>query len=132
MISKSVKVRIARPTDNLKDIQEMYIEGLGFKQLGAFVDHNGFDGAIIGHEDNMYHLEFTHHQGTVVGKAPSQDNLLVFYISDQSEWEKTCDAMLSAGFIKVDSYNPYWDNNGSTYEDIDGYRVVLQNDEWCE
>ena len=48
----------------------------------------------------MYHLEFTHHQGTVVGKAPSQDNLLVFYISDQSEWEKTCDAMLSAGLYQ--------------------------------
>ncbi|MET4696895.1 hypothetical protein [Endozoicomonas lisbonensis] len=33
-------------------------------------------------------------------------------------------------FIEVEAYNDYWDVSGKTYEDIDGYRVVLQNREW--
>lgn len=131
MIPKEAKIRITRPTDNLEKITEMYVNGLGFKLLGSFEEHNGFDGSIIGHELHNYHLEFTHHRGTVVGKAPSQDNLLVFYISNSKIWKQSCERMQSAGFVVVSSYNPYWDVVGKTFEDIDGYRVVLQNREWC-
>lgn len=28
------------------------------------------------------------------------------------------------------SFNPYWDRLGVTFEDPDGYRVVLQRDAW--
>jgi hypothetical protein len=31
----------------------------------------------------------------------------------------------------VRSYNPYWEEAGVTFEDPDGYRVVLQNAEWA-
>jgi len=30
----------------------------------------------------------------------------------------------------VKPFNPYWDKKGRTFEDPDGYRVVLQNAEW--
>lgn len=130
MIPTSAVLRIARPTDNLKKITQMYIDGLGFKLLGSFVAHNGFDGSIIGHERHNYHLEFTHHQGTFVGRAPTQDNLLVFYFSDPHLWSECCDKMLAAGFEPVNAYNDYWDQLGKTFEDIDVYRVVLQNREW--
>lgn len=64
------------------------------------------------------------------GKAPTKDNLLVFYIEDRAEWEQQCKKMTDAGFTKVDSYNPYWDKQGNTFEDIDGYRVDLQDSGW--
>jgi hypothetical protein len=130
MIPKSATLRVARPTDNLTKITEMYVNGLGFKLLGSFEGHNGFDGLIIGHENHNYHLEFTHHQGTIVGKAPTKDNLLAFYFSDSSVWVACCKKMTEAGFEQVESYNGYWDVVGKTFEDIDGYRVVLQNREW--
>jgi hypothetical protein len=38
--------------------------------------------------------------------------------------------MLTAGFRSVVSYNPYWDKDGRTFGDIDGYRVVLQHAAW--
>ena len=82
MIPQTAKLRVARPTDNLDKITKMYVDGLGFKLIGSFEDHNGFDGSIIGHESHNYHLEFTHHRGTKVGRAPSQDNLLVFYFAE--------------------------------------------------
>lgn len=38
--------------------------------------------------------------------------------------------MVAAGFKQVTSFNPYWDMHGRTFEDNDGYRVVLQNAAW--
>lgn len=130
MIPKTAKMRVARPTDNLAKITDMYVNGLGFKLLGSFEGHNGFDGTIVGHEQHNYHLEFTHHKGTTVGKAPTQDNLLIFYFTDAQIWEECCEQMQAAGFVHVPSYNDYWDDVGKTFEDLDGYRVVLQNREW--
>ncbi|WP_227728844.1 VOC family protein [Yersinia proxima] len=123
-------MRVARPTDNLKLISEMYCRGLGFSELGSFADHQGFDGVILGHPHHAYHLEFTHHRGVQVGRAPTSDSLLVFYLPDETQWHSQCQQMRAAGFCQVASYNPYWDVSGKTFEDIDGYRVVLQQREW--
>ncbi len=130
MIPKLSKLRVARPTDNLAQITNMYVEGLGFELLGEFQGHNGFDGSIVGHPKHPYHLEFTHHEGTMVGKAPTKDNLLVFYIPDHPMWLHCCEKMKAAGFKEVQAYNDYWDVVGKTFEDLDGYHVVFQNREW--
>jgi hypothetical protein len=34
------------------------------------------------------------------------------------------------GYAAVASFNPYWDRLGLTFEDPDGYRVVLQHESW--
>ena len=125
-----VVMRVARPTDNLAAIAGMYTKGLGLVELGRFEDHQGFDGVILGHPEQPYHIEFTTHRGHQVGNAPTQDHLLVFYIPDKTEWENGCTQMIAAGFRAVPSYNPYWSIQGRTFEDLDGYRVVLQNAAW--
>ena len=125
-------MRVARPTDNLTAIAEMYAKGLGFTVLVRFEDHRGFDGVVLGHPKQTYHIEFTSQRRHQVGKAPTRDHLLVFYIPDKREWEAGCAQMISAGFQEVSSYNPYWDLQGRTFEDIDGYRVVLRNATWTE
>lgn len=130
MIDKGATIRIARPTDNLSAIVEMYQKGLGFEIFAKFENHEGFDGVVLGVPNENYHLEFTHHHGVVVGGAPTEDNLLVFYIPDTGNWKQSCSQLELAGFARVVSYNPYWDACGKTYKDIDGYRVVLQNSNW--
>ncbi|HEY2569740.1 MAG TPA: VOC family protein [Candidatus Udaeobacter sp.] len=129
-MKSSTTLRVARPTDNLTAIAEMYAKGLGFTVLARFEDHRGFDGVILGHPEQPYHIEFTSRRGHKVGRAPTWDHLLVFYVSDRAEWEASCAQMISARFREVPSYNPYWDLRGRTFEDIDGYRVVLQNAKW--
>ena len=123
-------MRVARPTDGLAAIVDMYVRGLGLAILAQFTDHDGFDGAILGHPGAPYHIEFTSQRGHRVGTAPTKDHLLVFYVPDRSEWEAGIDRMVEAGFRPVPSYNPYWDAHGRTFEDLDGYRVVLQNAAW--
>jgi hypothetical protein len=123
------KIRIARPTRNIKKIQAMYMQGLVLDLIGEFQDHDGYDGVMLGLKGQPYHLEFTHCSQTDETERPSAENLLVFYYPDINEWEMVCGAMISAGFTLVPSENPYWDISGKTFEDFDGYRIVLHNQE---
>lgn len=123
-------LRVVRPTDNLEQAAGMYRQGLNYEILAAYTDHDGFDGYILGHPNQPYHLAFTAKRGHKAGKAPNEDSLLVFYLPDKGEWSETCAQLLEAGFEEVDSFNPYWSQNGRTFEDVDGYRVVLQNVAW--
>lgn len=129
-MNKNNILRVARATDRLDAVVRFYVEGLGFVQLGSFADHEGFDGVMIGIPGADYHLEFTHQRGHSVGRAPTRENLLVFYLPDKTEWEAAVERMQTAGYAPVVSLNPYWDRHGRTFEDADGYRVVLQNAEW--
>lgn len=98
--------------------------------LDRFENHEGFDGVMIGSPGELYHFEFTHHQRHLVGHAPTQDHLIVFYLPDQQEWQRTVDQIKAIGYEPVKSYNLYWDKSGVTFEDPDGYRVFLQNAAW--
>lgn len=123
-------LRVARPTDDLDAVVRFYRDGLGFSVLASFEGHDGFYGVMLGHAGAGYHLEFTRKQGHPAGRAPTQDNLLVFYLPDRAEWQAAVDRLLAQGHRPVQSFNPYWDRNGATFEDPDGYRVVLQNAAW--
>ena len=81
-------LRVARPTDNLTAVVQFYRDGLGFEVLYEFTDHDGFDGIMLGHKGAAYHLEFTHKHGHTAGRAPTADNLLVFYLPDEAEWQQ--------------------------------------------
>jgi catechol 2,3-dioxygenase-like lactoylglutathione lyase family enzyme len=123
-------LRVARPSDDLEALIPFYLDGLGMELLDRFEDHEGFDGIILGHRIWPYHFEFTRLRGHSVGRAPTPDHLLAFYFSDRADWRRAVDRMTAAGFPPVASFNPYWDRSGATFEDPDGYRVVLQNEAW--
>lgn len=129
-MNKQTVLRVARPTDHLAEVVRFYTEGIGLSILGSFEDHEGFDGVMIGLPGADYHLEFTRKHGHAAGRAPTQDNLVVFYIGDKQEWLSATERMAAAGYMPVASFNPYWDRVGQTYEDPDGYRVVITNQSW--
>lgn len=124
-------LRVARPSDDLDALIRFYQDGLGLDLLYRFQDHEGFDGVIFGTPGAPYHLEFTRAHGHAARRAPSQDNLLVFYVPDAVAWTAAINRMVDAGFEPVASFNPYWDRSGRTFEDPDGYRIVIQQDDWC-
>ncbi|MET5329074.1 VOC family protein [Klebsiella variicola] len=110
----------------------MYCAGLGLQQLGSFTDHEGFSGIMLGAPDAGWHLEFTHCRHHPVTPSPGDEDLLVLYYPQQAEWQAQCAAMDAAGFLRVTAFNPYWEVNGVTFVDRDGYRTVLQNRAWGE
>ena len=127
MVPKHAVMRVGRPTNHLEEITKMYVEGLGFEVIGGFDGHGDFSGRMVGHPKHHYHLEFTSHTTEKAGRAPSLENLLVFYIPDDSEYKQAIERINQSGFKKVKSFNPYWEGGAQTFEDLDGYRVVLNN-----
>jgi hypothetical protein len=123
-------LRIARASNDLNRISKMYCDGLGLRILSSFQDHAGFDGVIIGNTSLSYHLEFTLQYGVKAPSSHSDESLLVFYLSDKNEFSQVEAQMEKAGFMKVESHNPYWDQHGCTFEDFEKYRVVLCRNEW--
>src|SRR2546421_5771455 len=91
-------LRVARPTNDLAAVLKFYRDGLGFDVLSEFKGHDGFDGVMLGRRGAAYHLEFTRKTGHEAGRAPSEDNLLVFYLPDSGEWERAVARMEAAGF----------------------------------
>ena len=133
MISSSTAADVARGVNRLL-MQE------GFSPILEFTLANGRrldvaalgpDGLMLGVPGAAYHLEFTRAHGHAAGRAPTEDNLLVFYLPDRATWQAAVDRMRACGFEPVSAFNPYWNNDGATFEDPDGYRIVLQNDAWA-
>jgi catechol 2,3-dioxygenase-like lactoylglutathione lyase family enzyme len=124
------QLRIARPVRDLEKTVSMYLPGLGLRVLGHFEDHDGFDGVMLGVPGGCYHFEFTRHRTHPVQPTPTEEDLLVFYLPTAHVWEAACARMGDAGFRLVRSFNPFWETRGRTYEDADGYRIVLQQADW--
>jgi hypothetical protein len=61
-LMKTVKLRVARPTDDMAALRRFYVDGLGLLDKGSFRGHEGYDGELLGTEDVSYELEFTHHR----------------------------------------------------------------------
>jgi len=117
-------LRVARPTDHLTEVVQFYRDGLGFEVLYEFTDHDGFDGIMLGHKGAAYHLEFTRKRDHTAGRAPTEDNLLVFYLPDKVEWQQAVQRIESCGYKVVKAFNPYWDKRGRPSR--------IQTDiEWC-
>ncbi|WP_409362335.1 hypothetical protein [Burkholderia sp. Bp8984] len=55
------------------------------------------------------------------------EDLIVFYPPDRPAWEAAYARAVAHGFMRATSFNPYWNASGQTFEDADGYRIVLQN-----
>lgn len=123
-------LRIARPVGDLDRSVRMYRDGVGLQVLGRFADHAGFDGVMLGVPGLPWHFEFTVCRTHPVRPTPTPEDLAVFYLPDAGAWQARCAAMAEAGFHEVAAFNPYWQQRGRTFEDADGYRVVLQQAEW--
>lgn len=123
-------MRIARPVTNLERSFRMYSQGLSLKRIADFTNHNGFSGIMLGLEELPWHMELTLCHEHPVKPLQTEEDLLVLYYPHKNEWEQTCARMMNAGFVMVNAFNSYWDVNGRTFSDFDGYRVVIQNKAW--
>jgi catechol 2,3-dioxygenase-like lactoylglutathione lyase family enzyme len=122
-----VQVRIARPTNRLDEVIRFYRDGLGLEVIGSFEAHARYSGVMLGLPGHEYHLEFTSHTEGSPCPTPTKDNLLVFYIPDMEAITRLTERLNGMGYFAVQPENPYWEPQGTTFEDPDGWRIVLMN-----
>ncbi|WP_090240175.1 VOC family protein [Lentibacillus halodurans] len=123
----AAQIRIARPTDKFDDVIDFYERGLGLQRLTDFTNPDGYTGVILGMPNAAYHLEFTKHANGSPCPAPTEDNLLVFYIPNKNEIDVVGSRLHEMGYPEVSPENDYWKEKGITIEDPDGWRIVLMN-----
>ena len=121
-----MQLRVARHTDRLAEVVAFYRDGLGLPEIGAFHDHEGYDGVFLAIPGTGAHLELTAGGGHGA-PAPHPETLLVLYLGDD---EAVRAAAARIGAEPVAPANPYWADHGLTFEDPDGFRVVLVPEAW--
>lgn len=117
-----MKFRVARHTDNLKTIAGFYSSLPEMEVLGNFEAHDGYDGIFIGKPGENWHLEFTQ-SNEPVHHLPDEDDLLVFYYEDEKHQQAL--AYLDTVTERVIAKNPYWNVHGVSYNDPDGFGIVV-------
>ena len=106
-----------------------YRDGLGLPVIDSFTGHAGYEGVMLGIPGRRYHLEFTRHGEGSPCPAPSRDNLPVLYVPAPAHHAALCARIEALGVKPVAPENPYWIDRAVTYEDPDGWRVVLCRDQ---
>ena len=116
-----MQVRVARHTQRLNEVVGFYRDGIGLPELGGFRGHEGYDGVFLDLPGTGAHLELTD-GGEHGAPLPHPESLLVLYLGDERAVEEVA-ARLERD--PVAPANPYWAAHGLTFEDPDGFRVVL-------
>ena len=119
-----MKLRAARHTANLESIIVFYCDLLGLEILGRFEDHNGYNGVFLGLKGMNWHLEFTT-SANAPEHHPDEDDLLVFYMNSPEECKLLKQRFADNGLLPISAKNPYWNTNGTSYLDPDGYGIIL-------
>ena len=119
-----MKLRVARHTKDLQPVIYFYRDILGLLVLGEFKNHDQYNGVFLGLKNQNWHLEFTT-SDQAPDHHPDKDDLLVFYVDSREEFQQ-----LKARFEKhnvhpVKPANPYWEVNGMTYQDPDGFYLTI-------
>jgi len=117
-------LRVARHTRDLKAMEGFYCRGIGLSVLGRFRDHAGYNGLFIGSGQYDWHLEFTTSE-KMPQHWPDNDDLLVFYTDNAAMFDTVIRQLALLNAREVKPENPYWAENGKTFLDPDGFRVVI-------
>jgi len=118
-------LRIARPSRDLEAARAFYTSGLGLQVLFSFEEHEGFDGVILGFPAWPYELELTRNRSRPAIPQPTEEDLLVFNLTDETAWDAAVRQLRRFGAREVAPSNPYWRRGGVAFEDPDGYTLIL-------
>jgi len=121
-----VQLRVARHTERLDEVVAFYRDAIGLPEVGRFDDHHGYRGVFLAVPGTKAHLELTA-GGDPGGPIPHPESLLVLYLGDDESVQRV---VARLGVDPVAPANPYWADHGLTFEDPDGFRVVLVPEPW--
>jgi len=101
-----------------------YTEVIGLRLLGKFENHSGYDGIFLGSDDGNWELEFTV-SDEKPGHIADEDDTLVFYVDTRAQIDAVLKRAVRRGIVPVKAKNPYWNLNGLSLPDPDGFLVTL-------
>ena len=121
-----MQLRVARHTERLDEVVPFYRDGLGLPEVGRFHDHDGYDGVFLEIPGTGAHVELTA-GGRHNPPTPHPESLLVLYLGEDASVQAIAARI---GTAPISPAIPYWAAHGVTFEDPDGFRVVLVPERW--
>lgn len=121
-----MKLRVARHTSNLDEIEDFYVNILGFERLGGFQNHNNYDGVFIGKSGLDWHFEFTQSKENAKHTF-DEDDVTVLYPATILEYDVFLNRLIDSNISILPSKNPFWNENGKMFLDPDGFRIVVSD-----
>jgi catechol 2,3-dioxygenase-like lactoylglutathione lyase family enzyme len=122
-----VQLRVARHTERLEEVVAFYRDGIGLTEVGGFSGHGGYDGVFLSVPGTGAHLELTAGGRGHRPPEPHPESLLVLYLGDLAAVQEVSERLRADPIAPA---NPYWEEHGVTFEDPDGFRVVLVPEHW--
>ncbi|MFI0815273.1 VOC family protein [Streptomyces sp. NPDC021098] len=132
MIDATTHIRLARPSRDLAAAERFYVDGVGLDVLWRTTERvpGEHDLLMVGPPAGSWHIELTHDPEHPLDPTPTVDDLFVVYLGAPVD-EALIDRLLTTGGTRVPAHNPYWDAQGVTIADPDGYRLVLSARAWA-
>ena len=122
-----MELRVARHTERLDEVVRFYRDGIGLIETGGFSDHDGYAGVFLAVPGIRAHLELTT-GGAHGAPASHPESLVVLYLGDEQAVRAVAARL---GADPVQPANPYWAEHALTFEDPDGFLVVLVPEAWA-
>jgi hypothetical protein len=119
-------LRVARHTNDIKKIEDFYVNILGFEQLGGFEKHNNYDGIFIGKSGLDWHFEFTQSE-VKASHSFDEDDFIVLYPKTILDYNELINKLIRHNISTITAANPFWNENGKMIQDPDGYRIVISS-----
>ena len=76
-----MQLRVARHTERLDEVVAFYRDGIGLREIGAFRDHDGYDGCSWAVPGTDAHLEADQRR-RARGSGAASGTLLVLYLGN--------------------------------------------------
>ena len=119
-----MRFRYTRHSKNINRAIDFYGRVLGLKVLGELRNCKNYYSVFLGLPGESWHLEFiASDEGPA--NCPDENDLLVFYAESAGEFNIIKERFILNRVKRVEPKNPYWERNGITFEDPDGYRIVI-------
>ena len=122
----AAQIRVARPTDRLDEVVAFYRDGLGLPELYRFADHDGYDGVMIGLPGRTYPPRI--HDASKWqrrNRSEPRQSSRVLYTRSGTTGAGAATGSKPWVIGRWLPENPYWLDKSVTFEDPDGWRIVL-------
>ena len=121
-----MQVRVARHTDRLAEVVAFYRDGLGLREAGGFEDHDGYDGVFLAIPGTGAHLELT----SAAGTAPRNRTRRRSSCSTSATTRRCAPPRRGSARTRWRRRTRTGRRTALTFEDPDGFRVVLVPEAW--
>lgn len=123
-------LRVVRHCADPVALAAQYRAALRMDGQRGFAGHDGYAATFLGRAGAGWHLAFVR-APRPRASSPEFEEALALYEPDSQQWQQRVTDLECAGFVRASSPDPYWNDHGASFSDLEGFRVIVARLEWA-